>query len=132
MGGIYIAIEKQIPGFDPFVNGKAVSRAKETDIDRICTEAGVRSLWAYVSQDPDELAGFLEDEGMTPEGNLPEEEWYDPREGLSFVEKLSGHLKANPNCIKHSAAILEDLEEYESVFVVLVQNNIRWHFAVDF
>jgi hypothetical protein len=81
MGGIYIAIEKQIPGFDPFVNGKAVSRAKETDIDRICTEAGVRSLWAYVSQDPDELAGFLEDEGMTPEGNLPEEEWYDPGKG---------------------------------------------------
>lgn len=132
MGGIYIAIEKEIPGFDPFVNGKAISRASELEIARICTEAGVGSLWGYVSQNADDLADFLEDEGMTPSGHLPEEDWYEPQEGLSFAVTLAAHLEAHPDCIRNAAEILQDLQDYEKVFVVLVQHQVRWHFAVDF
>ena len=130
--GVFIETKKKIRGFDPFVNGKAVGRADEAEIEAICAAAGVNSLWGYVSQDRDELAEFLEGEGMEAEGGPEAEEWFEPEEGLSFVEKLSGYLKAHPDSIKNSAGILADLEEYEKVFAVLKQKKVKWHFAVDF
>jgi hypothetical protein len=132
--GVYIATKKKIRGFDPFVNGKAVGRADESELDAVCKAAELQSLWGYVSQNPDDLADFLEGEGLDAEGDgEPEaEEWYEPGEGLAFVRALSGYLKANPNSIKNSTGIVSDLTEYESVFNVLVQKKVKWHFAVDF
>ena len=84
----------------------------------------------FVSQDPDELEDFLEDEGI--EGELPKEEWFEAEAGLSLVRPLIAHLKENPTAIEASDAILSDLIEYETVLVVLAQKKSKWHFAIDF
>jgi len=84
----------------------------------------------FVSQDPDELEDFLEDEGI--EGGLPKEEWFEAQAGLNLVRPLIAHLKTNPDAIAACDEILSDLVEYEAVFVVLAQRKSKWHFAIDF
>ncbi len=61
---IYIVTQQEIDGFDPFVNGKAIGRLDSELLDRMCAAAGVPSLLGFISQDPDELAEFLDDEGV--------------------------------------------------------------------
>ena len=127
---LYIVAKKKLKDVDLFVDGKAVGRANELELDQLCAAAGVPSLMEFVSQDPDELEDFLEDEGI--EGDLPKEEWYPAEAGLSLVRPLIAHLKANPTAIEASDAILSDLIEYEAIFVVLAQKKSKWHFAIDF
>ena len=127
---LYIVAKKKLKDVDLSVNGKAVGRANELELDKLCAAAGVPSLMDFVSQDPDEFEDFLEDEGI--EGDLAKEEWYPPEAGLSLVRPLIAHLKANPTAIEASDAILSDLIEYEAIFVVLAQKKSKWHFAIDF
>ena len=126
---LYIVAKKKLKDVDLFVNGKAVGRANELELDKLCAAAGVPSLMDFVSYGPDDLEDFLEDEDI--EG-LPKEEWYPAEAGLSLVRPLIAHLKVNPTAIEASDAILSDLIEYEAIFVVLAQKKSKWHFAIDF
>ena len=93
-----------------------MGRADEAEIEALCAAAGVNSLWGYVSQDPDELAEFLEGEGMEAEGEPEAEEWFEPEEGLSFVEKLSGYLKSHPQAKANDWLFLGDIYEQLGMF----------------
>ena len=131
---IYVVAKKKVKGLDAFVNGKAVGRIDDALLEKLCTDAGVESLMSFVSQDPDELSEFLEDEGMESEGEegFPAEEWFTPEQGLVAVRGLSAYLGANPDIIPDCAAVVEDLNEYEAVLSILAEKKIHWHFAVDF
>ena len=47
---LFIVLEKDIPDFDPFVNGKALSAA-EIKLDRVAKELGVTPLMDFCSMD---------------------------------------------------------------------------------
>ena len=66
----YIVPRQEIEGFDHFVNGKAVARANEKKLDTICNSLGVTPLSAFISQDPEELTDFLEEEDLNLEWHL--------------------------------------------------------------
>ena len=130
---IYIATEKKIRGFDPFVNGKAVAHIEDAALEGLCTAAGTKSLLSFISQDPEDLADFLEGEGAEKtEGELPAEDWYAPEEGLQLAQGLVRYLEQNSSELPNAGAVLEDLREYQRVFEKLVEKKVRWHFAVDF
>lgn len=132
---LYIALEKEIADFDAFVNGKAVGRAEEEVLEKICVDLGVPPLMVFFSQDPDELADFHDDElgEEAPEvDELPTEEWFDAAAGLVTVHALADHLEANPEAIDNATAIVEDLREYQQVLERLKKEKVRWHFAMDF
>ena len=101
-------------------------------LKKVCSAAGVKSIYDYVSMDPDELGDFLEDEEVEAPDSLPPEQWFPPEEGLNWASKLAQYLKANPTVIKGSSGVLEDLAEYEVVFKGLHARGVRWHFQVDF
>jgi hypothetical protein len=60
---LYIVLEEKPADFDPFVNGKALSRA-EKDLAMITGHLGVKSLMSFFSVDPEEAQTFLEGEGV--------------------------------------------------------------------
>jgi hypothetical protein len=128
----YIVLKPKIEGFDPFVNGKAIAHADEKTVAKLCASLNVRPLTEFISADPDELAEFLEDEGVDPPEVLEEEQWFSAEEGLTTVRALRQHLAENPTALKNSAAIIDDLTDYEVVLEVVKQENVRWHLAVDF
>lgn len=129
----FIVTERETDGLDTFVNGKAIAHVSEKALKKICAAAGVKSIYDYVSMDPDELDDFLEDEDVeTPDDALPSAQWFPADEGLSWTTKLAEYLKANPTAIKDAPEVLSDLAEYEVVFKALLARGVRWHFQVDF
>ena len=128
----FIVTEREIDGLETFVNGKAIAKVSDKALKKVCSAAGVKSIYDYVSMDPDELGDFLEDEEVEAPDSLPPEQWFPPEEGLNWASKLAQYLKANPTVIKGSSGVLEDLAEYEVVFKGLQAHGVRWHFQVDF
>lgn len=126
----YIVVERDLPDFDPFVNGKAVGHADETALAAIYEQLGVKDLMEFASSNREELAGFFEEVEL-PE-NLPEEEWFAASDGLATVRALRRHLQANPGDLDNSAAVLADLEEMETVLRRLDEEGVRWHLAIDY
>jgi hypothetical protein len=81
---LYIALEHPIPDFDPFVNGKALSKTSG-QLDAIATELGVRPLMEFFSADPEMAAEFL------PEGvEAPPRVWFTAAAGLVTVRARHG------------------------------------------
>ena len=128
----FIVTEREPLDLETFVNGKAIAKVDEKLLDKLCTAAGVRSIYDFVSMDTEELADFLDDEEVDEVNELPSEQWFSAEEGLEWTTKLANYLKANPTALKGSEDALSDLSEYALVFHGLEKQGIRWHFQVDF
>jgi len=128
---LFIVAERDVAGFDVFVNGKALGHAEH--LDRLAEHAGVRPLMEFFSQDPTEAASFLEDEGVEPpEGGFPPLEWYSAEDGLRTVQGLLSYLTEHPTAVPGVPALVEDLREFDSVLSRLATEGVRWHLAVDY
>lgn len=127
----YIVLDRQIAGLDPFVNGKAVARESER-LERVTQSLGLRDVNEFVSASPDDLMATAEELGIELPGEPPPEAWFAPEEGLSWILQLQNHLKARPNDVSNAEAVLSDLAEYQEVLDAAKENDVRWHFAVDF
>ncbi|MCI0377979.1 MAG: hypothetical protein L0215_10255 [Gemmataceae bacterium] len=134
---IYIVLEKDIPEFDPFVNGKALS-ASEKWLGALAKKLGVTPLMDFFSADPEEVLDFIEGEEEAtgePVADLPElpaEQWFDAAEGLRTVRILRSHLTANAKELRNAQAVVSDLDEFERVLEKASSQKVRWHLAVDF
>jgi hypothetical protein len=68
---LYIALEKEIPGFDASsVCGKCLARA-QTRLDGIARQQGLIPLEDFISTAPEDVLSFFEDAGEMPEGLEP-------------------------------------------------------------
>jgi hypothetical protein len=128
---LFIVPEHEVPGLDPFVNGKALGHSKH--LDRLAERAGVRPLMEFHSQDPAEAEAFFEGEEVDPpaEGFAPEQ-WFSAADGLTTVRGLLSELARSSAVVPEAAALIEDLREFESVLTRLDSEGVRWHLAVDF
>lgn len=126
---LYIVPETPVPGVDEFSNGKAIAQVDEIELEELCKSLRVTSLWAFVSQDPEAFAAFFE----ADEANeLLDETWFEAEEGLKTVRALHGHLVTHPGALANGEALIDDLQDYEWALSALAEQNVKWHFAVDF
>jgi hypothetical protein len=72
------------------------------------------------------------DAGAIEGTELPEQNWYDPEDGLHWVSQVSNHIRANPSTVKNAEGVLADLEEYRAVFEHAKAIGARWNLQVDF
>lgn len=121
----YVVLEREIPGFDPFINGKALAKAGDS-LDAIAESSGVKPILSFFGVTPGMLA-FAENEGA----ELPsavEEAWFTAAEGLKTIglllEKVEQHSGNVP--------LVTDLEDFRRVLETLQKHSVRWHLAVDF
>lgn len=128
----YIVPETEIQDFEHFVNGKALGHCDEARLSELCELLNIKPLMDFFSEDPEELAEFMEFIDEEAPTEFPPLEWFDPAEGLRSAQALIEHLTVNPEAMEGSAEILDDLKEFEVVLSRLVQENIRWHLALDF
>jgi hypothetical protein len=123
---LYIVLYNKIPGFDPFVNGKALSRS-EKQLAEMAERCGVHPLMDFFSANPDEVSGFLKSEGLA-DVETPPEQWFSPQEGIRTVQALLREIENVPEI----ADVKVDLLEFENVLRQAQEKGIRWHLAVDF
>jgi hypothetical protein len=128
---LYIVVEGEDPGFDIFVNGRALARNEEA-LDRLAAKLNVSPLLNFFSADENSMALLLEQGAGDPEWaqHLPQPQWFSPADGLVTVRRLISFLTARPAAVgSETLPILNELREYERVLQKTSDRGLRWHLA---
>lgn len=115
----YIVLDRDDPGFDPFVDGKAAAHAFE-QLDALA--GGRLSEWISA----DELGLDLPEDV-----DLPEEQWFEPRDGIAVFRSLRQSVEANASQFADADDVLDDLDDYLSVLEQAAAAGCRFHLALD-
>ena len=115
----YIVLNTEEPGFDPFVDGKALTRRLRA-VNKIARKLGLGKLEDFAFHDLSEFGGPQ----MEPE-------WFDPSDGKLWASMILQHIRENPKAVRDSDAVADDLESYVSVLDEADKRGLKWHFALD-
>ena len=126
---IYIVCESELEGEDTFVDGKALGHIDPNALEKLEKQIGCRPLYEFMSQNPDDMAEFLED---MEDSAIAPEEWFAAKDGLQTVRGLHKYIQANPSSVANAGDVLEDLSECERVLKLLDAHKVGFHFAIDY
>jgi hypothetical protein len=129
---MYIVVEGEDPGFDIFVNGRAIAR-HEDSLERLAMSLQVRPLIEFFSADENSMSLLIEEGAGNPTiiNRLPPPQWYSAEAGLATVEALVNALGAEPQLLgSEGPQVLEELEQYRRVLAKTRERGLRWHLAV--
>ena len=97
-------------------------------IDAVAERLGVSPLSGFFSRDPRAIVDYLRQQGVEPDMDaLPDEEWYEPAEGLATVRGLLAHLRIEPDDVPEPVRIIADLEEIERALAAAAESGVRFH-----
>ncbi len=128
---MYIVVEGEDPGFDIYVNGRALAR-QEAGLERLAHTLCVQPLLDFFSADENSMALLIEEGAGNPDllHRLPPPQWYRPEDGIATVRGLIEALEQEPRRLgKETAAVLSELMEYETVLRKAAERRLRWHLA---
>jgi hypothetical protein len=129
---MYIVVQGDDPGYNIFVNGRALARHEDA-VERLALRLAVKPLIEFFSADENSMALLIEEGAGNPEllKRLPPPQWYAPQDGLNTVSALVTALRQEPQQLgTEGALVLAELEEYERVLLKTQERGLRWHLAV--
>lgn len=127
----YIVLDNGEPGFETFVNGKAVAHAAD-ELEALCIQLGLPALSSFMGQSISEIADLLGEDIELPDGEDGAAKWFDPRDGIALIGAVISHIMKNPATMASSDDVLADLEDYMAVLEQAHGISAKWHLAVDF
>jgi hypothetical protein len=129
---MYIVVEGEDPGFDIFVNGRALARHEDA-LEGVALRLGVRPLIEFFSADENSMSLLIEEGAGNPDlmRRLPPPQWYAAGDGLATVKALVAELEHDPQQLgTEGPQVLTELQEYERVLEKTMRAGLRWHLAV--
>ena len=129
---MYIVVEGEDPGYDIFVNGRALARHEDA-LERVALRLGVKPMIDFFSADENSMSLLIEEGAGNPDlmRRLPPPQWYSPSDGLATVKALIGALRDDPQQLgTEGPQVLSELEEYDCVLEKADRAGHRWHLAV--
>jgi hypothetical protein len=125
---LFIVLNAADPGFEVFVNGKALSR-HEAVLAELALEVGAKPLMEFFSASADALGDLDEEAGLSPEelGAAMPETWFAPEDGLSTVRAMLAQPAG-----RLPAGVAEELREFERVLSSAAERQLKWHLSVDY
>jgi hypothetical protein len=129
---MYIVVEGDDPGYDIFVNGRALARYEDA-LEKVALRLGVRPLIEFFSADENSMSLLIEEGAGNPElvRRLPPPQWYSPADGLATVRALVNALEADPQQLgTEGPQVVIELQEYARVLDRAERAGHRWHLAV--
>ena len=129
---MYIVVEGEDPGYDIFVNGRALARHEDA-LERVALQLGVKPLIEFFSADENSMSLLIEEGAGNPDlmRRLPPPQWYSPGDGLATVKALISALDTDPHQLgTEGPQVLTELQEYARVLEKAVDAGHRWHLAV--
>ena len=129
---MYIVVQGEDPGYDIFVNGRALARHEDA-LEKLALQLRVRPLIEFFSADQTSMS-LLVEEGAGDAGlleSLPPAQWYRGEDGLDTVMALLDTLREDPAQLgSEGAQVVSELEEYAVVLRKTAERGLRWHLAV--
>lgn len=104
----FISLQNKDPGFETFVNGKAIAHA--------C----------------DELEAVAVKENVAPIMSFYGRKWLEADKGLTTVHALIRHLEANSMAVENAEDVIDDLKEWEEVLLKAKAAGIKWKMKIDY
>ena len=129
---MYIVVEGEDPGYNIFVNGRALARHEDA-LEKLALRIGSRPLIEFFSADQNSLALLIEEGAGNQElmRKLPPPQWYSAAQGLSTVKALVAELERDPQQFgSEGHSVLNELREYQEVLSKTETRGLRWHLAV--
>jgi hypothetical protein len=129
---LYIVVEGEDPGYDIFVNGRALAR-NEDSLEKLAMRLGVPPLLDFFSADENSMALLLEEGAGDPAWaqTLPPPQWFSPVDGLVTVRALLDYLQQHPTTMgSDTHEVIRELAEYEMVLSKTATRDLRWQLAV--
>lgn len=129
---MYIVVEGEDPGFDTFVNGRALARHEDA-VEKLALSLGIKPLIEFFSADENSMSLLIEEGAGNQElvKRLPPPQWYFGSEGLATVTGLIEALQDEPQKLgSEGPQVLDELEEYARVLAKTEERGLRWHLAV--
>jgi len=128
--GWHVALERDLPAAQAIaVDGKALV-FRQHDLDEIAERLKVPGLTEFLSVDPAAMGQYLRQQGLDPDSfPIPDEEWFEPAEGLATVRGLLAHLRADAGAVLDSFRIVRDLAAIEQILTLAAQEQIHFHLA---
>ena len=129
---MYIVVEGEDPGYNIFVNGRALAR-HEDSLEKLALQIGARPLIEFFSADENSMALLIEEGAGDAElmRRLPPPQWYAATDGLKTVAALARELELDPQLLgTEGRAVLGELQEYAEVLTKTEAHGLRWHLAV--
>ena len=128
----YIVVQGEDPGFDIFVNGRALAR-NEDALEKLAHRLDVSPLLEFFSADENSIALLVEQGAGNPDWarHLPQPQWFPASDGLFTVRALIGCLSADPVALgSETVPVLLELTEFERVLHKTARRGLFWHLAV--
>lgn len=129
---MYIVVEGEDPGFDIFVNGRALARHEDA-LEKIALRIGVKPLIEFFSADENSMSLLIEEGAGNADlmRRLPPPQWYTGGDGLATVRALIAALEDAPHQLgTEGPQVLSELREYARVLEKTMRAGLRWHIAV--
>ena len=129
---MYIVVEGEDPGFDIFVNGRALARHEDA-LERLAIRLGVKPLIEFFSADENSMSLLIEEGAGNPDlmRRLPPPQWYSGGDGLKTVQALVRELEEDAQQLgTEGPQVLAELLEYARVLDKTMRAGLRWHLAV--
>ncbi len=129
---MYIVVEGDDPGYDTFVNGRAIAR-NEDALERLAVSLGSRPLIEFFSADENSMALLIEEGAGDPKllDKLPPPQWFPAGSGLETVLALLQHLEREPGDLGSEGEFVRgELQEYATVLRKARDRSLRWHLSV--
>lgn len=129
---MYIVVEGEDPGFDTFVNGRALAR-HEDGVEKLALSLGVKPLIEFFSADESSMSLLIEEGAGNAEliKRLPPTQWYTGGDGVRTCEALLEALAAEQQMLgTEGPQVIEELEDYLRVLRKTEERGLRWHLAV--
>jgi len=134
---LYVVLEREIPTIDNIFRGEALGRM-EPRLRRMCRELGVPNLSRFISEDADSLAERYEEDFDNLAEVAPEltaaatERWFGAGDGLVTVRALITKLRQEPDTVRRSEEVLQDLEDLERILGEADSHAVRWYLAAEY
>lgn len=129
---MYIVVEGDDPGYDIFVNGRALARHEDA-LEKLALRLNVKPLIEFFSADENSMALLIEEGAGNPEllKRMPPPQWYPPADGLATVRAVLEELRQEPLLLgSETSIVIAELDEYEAVLQKADARGHRWHIAV--
>jgi hypothetical protein len=129
---MYIVVEGEDPGYNIFVNGRALAK-NESAVEALAERLGVLPLLTFFSADENSMSLLIEEGAGNPDllKRLPPPQWFEAEDGLRTVTALVAALENDPKRLgEDGEQLLSELREYEMVLRRTAERGLRWHLAV--
>lgn len=108
---------------DLYFESSAFAAAGEY-LDSVADRLKIKSVY--------ELFSYAGQDDLCPPGHEETEvPWFDPQEGIDWLNVVIAHVRGNPAAIENAEELAQDLTACQDVLRKAQSRGARWHFAMD-